>query len=230
MAELNVQPKKKSALPWILLTLGIIALLFFLLRGCDEDGTINNTNVSTVPSGDTASGAHAGARSGTATHVNPDSVTAKDGTWNDVDFNAPAAAYSEITDKNISVRSNNNYGIYGMGENILFNEGKSTIRQDAEKNLKQIAGSLNKRYSGSDIRVYGFTDAVGSAGYNKQLSEQRAEAVKDWLTKNASISSDKISIQPVGEAQPVASNANDEGRQQNRRVEIVARSSAQAGQ
>lgn len=223
MAELNVQPKKKSALPWILLTLGILALLFFLLRGCDNNNGNENEGTQAAPHGDTVVGATT--NNGGAT--NDDNAT-KDGGWNDVDFNAPTADYPEITDPNISVRSSNNYSIYGMGENILFDEGKSTIRRDAERNLKQISASLAQRYSGADIRVYGFTDAVGSAGHNKQLAEQRAQAVKDWLSRNANISSEKISLQPVGEAQPVASNASAEGRQQNRRVEIVARQSAQS--
>ena len=51
----------------------------------------------------------------------------------------------------------------------------------------------------------------------------RAEAVRNWLTQNGNISQDRISVHPVGEADPVASNQTAEGRQQNRRVEIVAR-------
>jgi outer membrane protein OmpA-like peptidoglycan-associated protein len=214
-------------LPWIWLTLGVIALLFFLLRGCDKGA--DNKDMQAAAPADTATGASTHG-TGSVGNINNDTNAGKDGTWTDVDFNAPKAAYPEITDTNINVRSSNNYGIYGMGENILFDQGKSTIRQDAERNLKQIGTSLGQRYNGADIRVYGFTDAVGSAGHNKQLAEQRAQAVKDWLTKNASITANKISLEPIGEAQPAASNATAEGRQQNRRVEIVARGSAQGGQ
>ncbi|HEX8461380.1 MAG TPA: OmpA family protein [Segetibacter sp.] len=206
MADLNVQPKKKSILPWLLLILGIIALLFFLLRGCNKNDT------QTTPAADTVSSAS----TETTTSTTQDN-------WNDVDFNAPAATYPEVTDKNISVRGNTNYGIYGLGENILFDEGKSTIKADAEQNLKQIAASIEQRYKGANVRVYGYTDAVGSAGYNKELAEQRAKAVSDWLTANGNVPADKLSLQPVGEARPVASNATSEGREQNRRVEIVAR-------
>ena len=201
MADLNVQPKKKSVLPWILLILGILALLFFLLRGCnknkDTEAVVTTDSVTTT----------------TATTTNSDSI----------DFNAPAAAYSEITDTNITVRGNNNYGIYGLGENILFDEGKSTIRPAAEANLKEIAASINQRYQGADIRIYGYTDAIGSQGYNKELAEQRAKAVSDWMGNNGNISKDKITLQPVGEEHPVATNATSEGRKQNRRVEIVAK-------
>jgi outer membrane protein OmpA-like peptidoglycan-associated protein len=210
MADLNVQPKKKSMLPWILLILGLLALLFFLLRGC---GDKDNDAVATT---DTVSAA-------------PGNTAAASGSWDDVDFNAPAATYPEITDTNITVRGNTNYGIYGLGENILFDEGKSTIKADAEENLKQITTSIAQRYKGADIRIYGYTDAVGSAGYNKELAEQRAQAVSAWLTANGNIGNDKISLQPVGEERPVATNATSEGRKQNRRVEIVARG-GQGGQ
>lgn len=209
MADLNVQPKqKKSFLPWLLLILGIIALLFFLMRGCNNKKGDETTTDSTVTT-TTAPAATADTAAGSA--------------WGNVDFNAPAIAYDEITDKNINVRGNDNYGIYGLGENILFDEGKNTLRSDAEQNLKQVASSIQKRYNGASVRVYGYTDSVGSKGYNKELAQQRAEAVQNWLSKNGSIAADKISLEPVGEARPVATNATSEGRQQNRRVEIVAK-------
>ncbi len=214
MATLDVQPKKKgSILPWLLLALGIIALLFFLLRNRD-----NNDEIATATNTDTLSS------SSTAPAV-MDSLSG----WEDIDFNAPATNYDEVTDKNINVRGNNNYGIYGIGETILFDEGKSTLRNQAEQDLKQITASIGKRYNGGNIRVYGYTDAVGSAGYNKELAEQRAEAVRGWLVKNGNVAEDRVTLHPVGEARPVASNATEEGRQQNRRVEIVARGSG-AGQ
>jgi outer membrane protein OmpA-like peptidoglycan-associated protein len=211
MADLDVQPKKKggSLLPWILLGLGVLALLFFLARGCN-DNTADDDAVTT----DT-----------TTSSVTTTTNEARDD-WNDVDFNAPAVAYDEVTDKNINVRGNDNYGIYGIGENILFDEGKSTIRSSAEANLKQIVASIDKRYGGSNVRVYGFTDATGSAGANKDLAAQRAEAVRNWLVKNGSVAENRISVHPIGEAQPAATNDTEAGRQQNRRVEIVARKGA----
>jgi outer membrane protein OmpA-like peptidoglycan-associated protein len=204
MADLDVQPKKKgSILPWILLALGALALLFFLFRGCGNDRTDSATGTDTVSMTGPTSNAATG--------------------WDSVNFNGPAVNYEEITDTSINVRGNSNYGIYGLGENILFDEGKSAVRTTAEPNLHQIVNSINKRYSGGEIRVYGFTDATGSAGYNKELAEQRAEAVRNWLVKNGKLDENRISLHPIGEAQPAATNATSEGRQQNRRVEIVAR-------
>src|SRR3954470_15909420 len=178
MAELNVQPKqKKSFLPWLLLILGIIVLIFFLMRGCNNDKeNTGRTKPTSAATNAAAAGSTAGASAGGADTAS----TASTGLpWGTIDFNAPMAKYDEITDKNISVRGSENYAIYGLGENILFDEGKNTIRTNAAQNLKQIAGSIDKRFKGASVRVYGYTDSVGSKGYNKELAEQRAEAVRN---------------------------------------------------
>ena len=212
MADLDVQPKRKNNWwLWLLLALILLLLLFFFSRSCNKDksnsaaatDTTHAITGVTTPSGGAA--------------------TDSTGGWNDIDMNAPAAKYDEITNKDITVRGNDNYGIYDIGENILFDEGKSTIRPDAEKNLKQLSASIQKRFAGGDVRIYGYTDAVGSAGNNKQLAEQRAEAVRNWLSANGGMSADHLSVNAVGEAKPIATNATEAGRQQNRRVEIVAR-------
>ena len=205
MAELHVQPKKRgSTLPWIILLLIVAALTYwFFIHKKNTDtasGTANADSSSTKPA---------------VTNASQDD-------WNTVNFSAPTVAYDEVTNSDIEVRGNNDYGIYGLGENVLFDEGKSTIRTDAEQNLKQITSSINKRYSNGNVRVYGYTDAQGSAGANKELAEQRAEAVKAWLQSNG-IEQNRISVNAIGEAKPVASNNTEVGRQQNRRVEIVAR-------
>jgi outer membrane protein OmpA-like peptidoglycan-associated protein len=213
MADLDVQPKKKSksGLPWILLGLGVLALIIFLLRGCNDDN--NADSIGAAP--DSSANNNNMAQAGDA------STNAVADWWDNVDMNAPAASFDEITNKDISVRGNEKYGIYGIGESILFDEGKSSIKPQAEANLKQIVASVNKRYQGGNIRIYGYTDAVGSAGYNKELAEQRTEAVKNWLSKSG-IPTANLTTHPVGEAQPRASNDSQEGRRQNRRVEIVA--------
>lgn len=211
MADLDVQPKKRSSslLPWILLGLGILALLIFLARGCSDK--VDDNAAATVDS-----------TTNTVSNAANNTAGAIRDWWDDVDFNAPDVRYDEITDKNVNVRGNDRFGIYGINESVLFDEGKSTIRSGAEANLKQVAASMGKRYGGANVRVYGHTDAVGSAGYNKELAEQRAEAVRNWLVQNGNVTESKITVHPVGESQPVASNATESGRQKNRRVEIVA--------
>lgn len=207
MAELNVQPKKGfNIIPWLLLLAGIASLIWFLVNRNKDNDTVATTNTTTT----------------TNTSTSNNTATAD---WTGIDFNAPAVNYDEITDKNINVRGNDGYGIYGLGENILFDENKATIRSDAEANLKQITSSIDKRYGGGEVRVYGFTDAQGSAGYNKDLAQQRADAVKAWMQSNG-VDAGRISVNAIGEGQPVATNNTEEGRQQNRRVEIVARKKA----
>lgn len=147
-----------------------------------------------------------------------------DANWNDIDvIGAPAAKYDEVTDRSITVRGTENYGVYDLEENVLFNTGEASIRTDAEAKLKSIAASINQRYNGGRVRIYGFTDAQGSAESNKQLSQQRAEAVRTWMQSNANIGADRLSIQAMGESGAVASNSTEAGKQQNRRVQIVAR-------
>lgn len=205
MAELNVQPKKgTNILAWLLLLAGIAALIWFLVNRNKDDKEVAATDTTTTTSQSTST------NNAAATN------------WDGIDMNAPALNYDEITDKNISVRGSDAYGIYGIGENILFDESKATIRPDAEANLKQITSSIGKRYDGGDIRIYGYTDAQGSAGFNKELAQQRADAVKAWLQSNG-MDAGRLSVNAVGEGQPVATNSTEEGRQQNRRVEIVAR-------
>jgi outer membrane protein OmpA-like peptidoglycan-associated protein len=75
-------------------------------------------------------------------------------------------------------------------------------------------------HPGLRLEVEGHTDSVGSDDYNQQLSEKRAGAVRDYLVQQG-ISADGIVSRGLGKTQPVASNDTAEGRQQNRRVELV---------
>ena len=164
MAQLDVQPKKKTS-PWwlwLLVAIIIIAIILFFAKGCNN--SVDKATASTHDSGNVAA----------------TGVTGAAADWNGINFNSPAASYDEITDSSIGVRGGDGYAIYSLGENVLFDTDKSTIRQEAESNLKQLAASLEKRFKGGEIRIYGHTDAKGSAGYNQQLAEQRAEAVKTW--------------------------------------------------
>ena len=125
-----------------------------------------------------------------------------------VDINAQAMA-EDIKDKG-SVR------IYG----IRFDTDKATIREESESVLAEIAALLEQE---SDLRLFvvGHTDAVGSREYNMDLSEKRAEAVVEFLASEHGISRDRLSPHGVGPLAPVASNEDEDGRAQNRRVELV---------
>jgi len=223
MAELNVQPKKKSPIGWIVIIIIIVLIiLYFIFRGSNSgNNRMNNTATDTTSMTNNTDTNHA--TSTDTNNNNTNNTVAATSGWEGIDYSAPTQNYSEITDKNIEVRNDNKYAVYSLGENILFDENKSTIRPSADKDLKQIAASIKKRFSNDDVRVYGFTDSVGSKNYNKKLAEDRAAAVESWLVKNGDISSNRISLNAVGEARPVATNNTEKGRQENRRVEIVVK-------
>ncbi len=108
---------------------------------------------------------------------------------------------------------------------IHFNPGKATFTPDAQKLLNQLAGDLLVA-SGTVVEVHGYTDSQGSAATSLPLSQARAAAVKHFMEAKAPVNfpQGRVKAFAHGEANPVASNATSEGRQKNRRVEIVLRS------
>jgi outer membrane protein OmpA-like peptidoglycan-associated protein len=102
---------------------------------------------------------------------------------------------------------------------ILFDFGKATLLPGTQSKLTQLAKILSG-YSDRKIIVEGHTDNVGSDAFNMQLSEARAESVRNALIDHG-VSADMISAVGYGKSKPVASNETATGRQQNRRVEIV---------
>jgi outer membrane protein OmpA-like peptidoglycan-associated protein len=102
---------------------------------------------------------------------------------------------------------------------VLFDTGKSTLRPVAREKLAKISGIV-LAYPDLRLAIEGNTDSVGGDAMNQQLSEQRAGSVRDYLAKE-NIPTASMTTQGFGKTQPVASNDTAEGRQQNRRVELV---------
>jgi outer membrane protein OmpA-like peptidoglycan-associated protein len=102
---------------------------------------------------------------------------------------------------------------------IFFDTGKSTLKPGAKATLTKIATQL-KKDEGARVSVEGHTDSVGGTAANEALSEKRAAAVRDFLTKGG-VDGDHITSSGKGESEPVATNKTAAGRQQNRRVELV---------
>ena len=101
---------------------------------------------------------------------------------------------------------------------VHFDFDKATIRADAKPILDQAARTLQEEGAGS-IVIEGHTDSVGSDRYNMDLGRRRASAVRDALAQRG-IDRSRMEIVSYGESRPVATNETDEGRQQNRRVEL----------
>jgi outer membrane protein OmpA-like peptidoglycan-associated protein len=102
---------------------------------------------------------------------------------------------------------------------VLFDTGKSTLRPGAREKLAKLSGII-LAYPDLRLAIEGNTDSVGSDALNQTLSEERAASVRDFLEKE-NIPATSMTAQGFGKTQPVATNDTAEGRQQNRRVELV---------
>jgi outer membrane protein OmpA-like peptidoglycan-associated protein len=102
---------------------------------------------------------------------------------------------------------------------VLFDTAKSSLRPLAREKLAKVAGIVSG-HPGLRLDVEGHTDSVGGDDYNQQLSEQRGESVRAYLTDQG-MAAGSVTARGFGKTQPVASNDTAEGRQLNRRVELV---------
>jgi len=102
---------------------------------------------------------------------------------------------------------------------VLFDFGKYTLKPGAREKLAKISGIV-LAHPGLKLQVEGHTDSVGSDQFNQVLSEQRAASVRDFLVEQG-VAAGSVSARGFGKTQPVASNDTPEGRQRNRRVELV---------
>ncbi|WP_188056245.1 MULTISPECIES: OmpA family protein [unclassified Sphingosinithalassobacter] len=108
--------------------------------------------------------------------------------------------------------------ILNMPSGITFGYDSATVQPQFRPTLDQVADVLSQ-YEQTYVDVYGHTDSTGSDAYNQTLSERRARSVADYLTSNG-VNSARIATRGFGETQPIASNDTEEGRAENRRVEI----------
>ncbi len=107
-----------------------------------------------------------------------------------------------------------------LGENsVNFDLNKATLTAKAKGNLDRLVPVFNE-YPDTNIQIYGYTDSTGADDYNLKLSEQRAQAVKQYLGTKG-ISTARITTTGMGEADPIADNATKEGQGMNRRVEFA---------
>lgn len=103
---------------------------------------------------------------------------------------------------------------------VLFDFDSADLTDDARRRVAAAGGSIDRLSGGRPISVEGHADAKGSDEYNVRLSLRRAETVRAEL-ENGGLDAERMRVIGHGESQPVADNATEQGRQQNRRVEIV---------
>ncbi|WP_294713210.1 OmpA family protein, partial [uncultured Fusobacterium sp.] len=102
---------------------------------------------------------------------------------------------------------------------VLFDFNKYEVKNKVKGSLNALAKALEEN---PDIRIKidGYTDFIGSEGYNLELSVKRADAIKDYLA-NRGVKLSNISIEGYGKQNPIASNQTEKGRAKNRRVEFI---------
>jgi flagellar motor protein MotB len=103
---------------------------------------------------------------------------------------------------------------------LLFAVGSDEVQAGAYDTLAKIA-ELIGMYANRQVLISGHSDAMGEPEQNRQLSERRAEVVKQILVENFELAADRLSTEGLGEARPIASNATSPGRRANRRVEVL---------
>jgi len=113
-----------------------------------------------------------------------------------------------------------------LSADVLFDFDKSDLLPKAQQTLSQAAGVIHDKAKGT-VRIDGYTDAKGSGSYNQRLSERRAAAVETWLKTKGNLQNVSFVTRGFGAKNPVAANTKPDGsdepdgRQKNRRVEIV---------
>lgn len=124
-----------------------------------------------------------------------------------------------------SVKQEQRGMVITLSGSVLFASAKSDLLPGAQMKLNQVADALTKQDPTSKIVVEGHTDSQGGASYNQDLSQHRAQTVRDYLVSRG-VASDRVTAQGFGFTRSIADNGSPEGRANNRRVEIVVQPSA----
>ncbi|WP_099367428.1 OmpA family protein [Sphingobacterium sp. 1.A.4] len=143
--------------------------------------------------------------------VNPGAVVSKDGT-NDGLKNVKRE-FETATETNEGI-------MVSLSSDLLFSTNSSYLSEAAKKELSKLVKVLKTDQAKAKIRVDGHTDATGEANYNLWLSDKRAASVKTFLV-DAGIAESRIATRGLGLTKPIADNKTPDGRQKNRRVEVV---------
>ena len=132
---------------------------------------------------------------------------------------------NDVSNPNVGIVNTGNELVVTLPEAITFATDSAVLSISAQRDLAALASNLLK-YPNSNIVVTGHTDSTGTLAHNMDLSKRRAQSVAAVLTANG-VPASRIVTTGVGPTQPVASNATEQGRAANRRVEVVIRPTQQ---
>jgi len=129
-----------------------------------------------------------------------------------IDIDAPEDSF--VTEEDGELKIN-------VPDDVLFDFDQSDLKSDAKNTLEDVIAILEDLDDGTGIEVNGHTDNQGEADYNLDLSEERATEVEKYISENGNVDHLSIELHGYGETKPIASNEEEEGREKNRRVEII---------
>ncbi|MEK6783689.1 MAG: OmpA family protein [Bacteroidota bacterium] len=149
--------------------------------------------------------------------LSPSGTSPDEGAWYILSIEVESMK-QEITalDMDAAIKADGKIALYG----ILFDTGEASITPESAKAVTEI-GTYLKSNPTVSIFVVGHTDNVGDYQLNLKLSKSRAETIKNELVSKYGIATTRLTAEGVGQLSPVSSNETEEGRQLNRRVEIV---------
>ena len=192
--HIHIEKKPVNWLAWILLGLGILALLLALSR-CDRRQAVSSETVTTTTSAVAP-----------AVAVPTGAVVAAT-TGASVGQLEPYLAGTDATPRTFTF------------DNMHFDTAVSTLRTEDQATVDQVAGLLT-RYAKTRVRIVGYADARGSAPANAKLGQDRAESVKAAFVAKG-VDAGRIDTASGGETDAIATNATASGEAENRRTELV---------
>lgn len=211
--EVHVEPKKTNWLAWILLGLGLLALLLALSR-CNRGETTVVDNNTTAMTNDTTT--NDTATNGIAPVTAPlpiEKVKLPNGQTVDLEPNTLNYELQRFLGSSDATPRTFTF------DKLNFDSGKAGLRAD-DQNVVNGLGQILSAYPKAMVTLVGYTDTQGAGATNVKLGEERAMAVAKALEAKG-IAAGRIKTQSGGESKPVATNANDTGRFDNRRTELT---------
>ena len=194
---------------WVLLALALLALLFFLLRGCNRDKTSSTVESSRSIASDTMASDSDG--NGPQVRVGVDLPGGRKLSVVEHSFNDSLARY-------LAAKGSQAPRVFTF-DNLNFETDSARITAQARPHVDDLI-QIMQAYPNLQIRIEGNTDSTGDDAINDPLSGERADVVKQALIQGG-IAASRVTTRERGDTKPVASNQTQAGRQKNRRIDVI---------